>query len=209
MPTQAAWRNRVIGNADVDPAQLLANPRNFRRHPTEQQNALSGVITEIGYLDPVMVQAGTDMVIDGHLRVELAMRQHQPTIPVQYVDLTDDEAALALATFDPLTAMAYHDQEQLDALLAEISTDDAGVQALLDSLTAPDFDPNEHWQGMPEFQQEDQTAIYQCRVNFARPEDVDEFEKLIGQHIPRDRNSVWYPAAKIESYRDKAYVDAV
>lgn len=129
------WRNRITGYAEVPPDQLLANPANYRRHPREQQAALTGVIDEIGYLDPVLVQAGTDLVIDGHLRVELALRANQPTIPVQYVDLTDDEARLALATFDPVTAMAYHDTEQLDALLREVSASDAAVMALLGELS--------------------------------------------------------------------------
>ena len=77
------WKNRIVGYADIDPAQLLANPLNFRRHPKEQQNAISGVIAEVGYVDPVLVQAGTDVVLDGHLRVELALRQNQPTIPAR------------------------------------------------------------------------------------------------------------------------------
>jgi len=128
------WRNRIVRYADVPPDQLLANPANYRRHPKPQQDALSGVITEVGYLDPVLVQDGTDMVIDGHLRVELAIRANQPTIRVAYTDLSDDEAALILATHDPLTAMAYHDQEALDALLAAVATDDEAVRELLESL---------------------------------------------------------------------------
>lgn len=128
------WRSRIVGYADVPPDQLLANENNFRRHPRTQQDALSGLIGEIGYIDPVLVQSGTDRVIDGHLRVELALRTGQPTVPVQYVDLTDDEANLALASFDPISAMAYHDAAQLKALLDEVSTSDAAVMAMLSEL---------------------------------------------------------------------------
>lgn len=141
------WRNRLTGGiVDVPPDQLVPSDLNFRRHPGTQQDALSGVINEIGYLDPVLVQAGTDRVIDGHLRVELAMRTGQPTIPVQYVDLTDAEADLALATFDPLSAMAYHDAANLRELLETVSTGDAAVMAMLSELAEdagvipPDWD---------------------------------------------------------------------
>lgn len=131
---QHAWKNRIVGYADVPPDQLLANPANFRRHPKEQSAALSGLIDEIGYIDPVLVQHGTDLVIDGHLRIELAMRTNQPTIPVKYVDLTDEETALALATFDPISAMAFHDAAALKELLDEVSTSDAAVMAMLSKL---------------------------------------------------------------------------
>ena len=101
----APWTNRIVGYADVEPSQLVPSDYNFRRHPKPQQDALTGLIGQIGYIDPVLVQAGTDRMIDGHLRVELAIRTNQPTVPVQYVDLTDAEADLALASFDPISAM--------------------------------------------------------------------------------------------------------
>lgn len=210
---QEQWRNRIVGYADVAPEQLLANPMNFRRHPKNQQDALSGVIAEVGYVDPVLVQQGTDVVLDGHLRVELAMRQHQPTIPVKYVDLDDAEAALILATFDPLAALAASDAEQLDALLREVSTSDAAVMQMLSDLAEANgvippntFDANAEWQGMPEFHQEDQTAEFQAIVNFKGIEDMEAFERFIGQRIPRNTRSIWYPAVERANVRDLGYV---
>jgi PAS domain-containing protein len=132
--TQPQWRNRITGYAEIDPAQLLANPLNFRIHPRNQQAALSGLIDEIGFIDPVLVQDGTDMVIDGHLRVSLALRDGIPTVPVQYVDLTDAEANLALASFDPIAAMAGTDADNLAALLDQTSTTNADVMAMLSEL---------------------------------------------------------------------------
>lgn len=95
MPKDSAiWKNRITGYADVPPDQLMASPANFRRHPKNQQDAFLGVVDDVGFVDPVLVQQSTGMVLDGHLRVELALRTNQPTIPVKYVDLTDAEAAL-------------------------------------------------------------------------------------------------------------------
>jgi hypothetical protein len=135
VPKQSTgWRNRITGYAEVDPADLLANPLNYRIHPRSQQDALKGVISDIGFIDPVIVQQGTDTVIDGHLRVTLALRDNIPTIPVQYVDLTDAEAAEALATIDPLSAMAVHDADKLRDLLDQVSTGDAAVMQMLSDL---------------------------------------------------------------------------
>src|SRR6266704_2927845 len=34
------WRNRIVGHGEEDPEQLLANPKNWRIHPKNQQDAL-------------------------------------------------------------------------------------------------------------------------------------------------------------------------
>ncbi len=104
--TTESWRNRIIGSGEENPESLLANPGNWRIHPRAQQDALSGVLSEVGWVANIIVNRQTGHVIDGHLRVSLALRRHEPTVPVTYVDLTPDEEALVLATFDPISAMA-------------------------------------------------------------------------------------------------------
>src|SRR5215203_24776 len=84
---KAIWRNRIVGYANVPPDQLLANSKNWRMHGARQQQALRTAIGVVGFVDAVIVQQGTDLVVDGHLRVVLAMRNEEATIPVQYVDL--------------------------------------------------------------------------------------------------------------------------
>jgi hypothetical protein len=75
----------------VAPDQLLANPKNFRVHPRHQQDALKGVLSEVGWVQDVIVNVRTNTVVDGHLRVMLALRHNEPTIPVKYVDLSQAE----------------------------------------------------------------------------------------------------------------------
>lgn len=131
------WRNRIVGAGTAAPDQLLANPQNFRLHPAEQQAALDGVLNAVGVIQNIIVNKRTDTIIDGHLRVMLALRSNQKTIPVVYVDLSEDEERLALATLDPISALAVTDQEKLDELLSGISEQGAGIQALLDSMRSP------------------------------------------------------------------------
>lgn len=128
------WQNRIVGYGEERPDELLANPKNYRIHPAHQQAALSGVLSEVGVVQNVLVNRNTNTLIDGHLRVTLAMRSNQSSIPVTYVDLTDAEEALILATFDPISALAATDAAQLDALLREVSTSDAAVMQMLADL---------------------------------------------------------------------------
>jgi hypothetical protein len=134
MATQTPWRSRIVGHGEEAPDQLLANPLNFRIHPKPQQDALAGVLNEVGWVQDVIVNQRSGHVIDGHLRVSLAISRREPSIPVVYVDLDEREEKLILATIDPLSAMAVTDAEQLDALLKEVATGDVAVQSMLDGL---------------------------------------------------------------------------
>lgn len=136
MANGQVWQNRITRYGEESPDQLLANPKNWRIHPQPQQDALAGILGDVGVVQNVIVNERSGFVVDGHLRVALAMRTGQPSIPVTYVDLDDAEEALILATIDPVAAMAATDDANLAELLAMIETDNADVQALLDSLSS-------------------------------------------------------------------------
>lgn len=55
-------------------------------------------------------------------------------MPVTYVELSEDEERLVLATLDPLAAMAEAERDQLATLLAGLEPDDEALRALLDEL---------------------------------------------------------------------------
>lgn len=130
------WLNRIVGSGEEAPDQLLANPRNFRRHPKHQQDALRGVLNEVGWVQEVIVNRTTGHLVDGHLRVELALRDGAESVPVKYVELSEAEEALVLATLDPIGALATADAATLKELLAEVETEDAAVLAMLNELAS-------------------------------------------------------------------------
>lgn len=118
----------------VEPDQLLANPDNWRIHPREQQDAVEGLLSEVGWVDAIKVNVTTGHVLDGHLRETLALRRDQGKIPVLYVELSEDEEKLILASLDSSSKMAGTDRDKLDVLISEITTGDPGVQAMLSEL---------------------------------------------------------------------------
>lgn len=129
-----AWQNRIVGYGEEPPDQLMANPYNFRVHPSFQQDALLDVLDRVGIVQNILVNKRSGALIDGHLRVVLALRNEQPTVPVTYVDLSEDEEKLILATYDPLTALATHDVQVLNDLLHQINTDSPVLQQLLSDV---------------------------------------------------------------------------
>jgi hypothetical protein len=133
----APWRSRIVGSGEEDPTGLLANPRNWRTHPPRQREALRGSLDTVGWVQQILVNRRTGHVVDGHARIEEAISRGEPSVPVLYVDLDDDEERLVLATLDPIGAMAEQSSARLAELLAEISVDDAGLTALLRDLAPP------------------------------------------------------------------------
>lgn len=130
------WKNRIVGYGEEAPDQMLANPRNWRIHPKHQQDALSGVLDEVGWVQDVLINKTTGYVVDGHLRVAMAISRGEKAVPVKYVELTEAEEAKIIATLDPLSALAVADADVLAELLAQVATDDAAIQKLLDEIAA-------------------------------------------------------------------------
>lgn len=128
------WSNRIVGRDDVPPGQIMANPKNWRLHPKAQQQALSGALNQVGWVQSVIVNKTTGNLVDGHLRVQLAMRNKEATVPVTYVELTPEEEGLVLASLDPIAAMAEQDDAMLRQLLAETQIDSADLEKALNDL---------------------------------------------------------------------------
>lgn len=158
MAQRTGWQNRIIGHGEEEPEQLLANPRNWRVHPKPQQDALAKVLDTVGWVQDVVVNQQTGHVVDGHLRVAMAISNREASIPVVYVDLTEDEERLVLASLDTLAHMAVTDDEMLAALLNDIKAGDEGLSELLHSLGAEmdvildsgDGDWNDAFGGVPD-----------------------------------------------------------
>jgi hypothetical protein len=130
----ADWKNRIVGHGEESPEQLLANPKNWRTHPKEQREALAGALQEVGFVQSVIVNRTTGHLVDGHLRVELALERSAGTIPVAYVELTEEEEDLVLTTLDPIGALAGIDAAKLKELIETLNPDTDGLRALVAKL---------------------------------------------------------------------------
>jgi hypothetical protein len=127
-------RDRIRELRRVKAGELRPNPKNWRTHPQAQQDALRGVLAEVGIADALLARElpdGSLMLVDGHLRADT-----DPSVewPVLILDVDDAEADKLLATFDPLAGMAEADPVKLDALLREVDTGSEALQKMLAEL---------------------------------------------------------------------------
>lgn len=125
------YKSRIIGSGEEPLDQILFNPRNWRIHPLAQQDALKGVLEQVGWVQQVIVNQRTGNLVDGHLRCQLAAREGNEVIPVVYVDISEDEEALILATIDPIAGLAVADKQKLAELLDEVQTDDERIMTMI------------------------------------------------------------------------------
>jgi DNA modification methylase len=128
------WRNRIVESGTAAPETLVPNPENYRIHGEQQQKAMAGALAEVGWVQPVTVNRTTGRLVDGHMRVALAIRRGEPAIPVNYVELNEAEERIALATIDPLGDLATQGDEELRALLDSVAVKDQDLADLLKSM---------------------------------------------------------------------------
>lgn len=53
------WKNRIIAHGEVDPQTLIANPKNWRKHPTSQRVAMEHMLDHVGWVQDVIVNQRT------------------------------------------------------------------------------------------------------------------------------------------------------
>jgi len=138
MPGQplGSLRDRILGLERIPAHDLLDHTGNWRLHPQFQQDALAGVLREVGIAGALLVYkspaaGGQYVTIDGHLRKAIAPDQEWPCL---VLDVDDDEARYLLATHDPLAALAEAGRGELRSLLDQVQSVQAGVQAMLSQL---------------------------------------------------------------------------
>jgi DNA modification methylase len=126
-------RDRIVELRRVRAADLRPNPRNWRVHPKAQQEALRGILAEVGYADALLARETPEglQLIDGHLRAETTP---DAEVPVLILDVNEAEADKLLLSLDPLAAMAEGDADALRTLLGQVQTDSDAVQRMLDGL---------------------------------------------------------------------------
>lgn len=126
-------RNRVKELRSVPASELRANPKNWRKHPPNQEAALRSVLEEIGIADALIARETDDglELIDGHLRKDVVGDQE---VPVLILDVSEEEADKILLTLDPLAMMAKTDKDAIDSLLVYINIENEQMSSMLSTL---------------------------------------------------------------------------
>ena len=125
--------------------ELKPDPANPRRISDQELEALTRSIQEFGLVDPIIARQEDKTVIGGHQRLLAARRLGHKTVPVVFVDLSQEQARLLNIALNKISGS--FDQELLARLLNDLNKtpnidltlsgfDDDELKQLLKSLDA-------------------------------------------------------------------------
>lgn len=167
------WRNRIVGYGEEDADQLVAHPLNWRIHPRNQQALIADILDEVGFVAEVMVNRRTGRVVDGHMRVMVAMERGEK-VPVRYIDVSEEEEEKILATFDPVGALAFRDDNNYQDIMSRISAEEEALKAFFSQQKREDKELTNVPQSTVELVGYDTRPGYQNKTPGSESNEVDE-----------------------------------
>ena len=108
----------ILQIVEVPIGDLRPDPANPRRISDAQLEALTRSIKEYGFVQPVVARREDKTVIGGHQRLTAALRLGYKTVPVIYLDLTQEQARVLNLGLNKISA--DWDEELLARLLADL-----------------------------------------------------------------------------------------
>lgn len=79
-------------------------------------------------------------------------------------------------------------------LLKDWNMEALNLREMMNAGAPDEVNYEELWQGMPEFEQEDNFgAIHSIKVHFATEDDIRAFAELVGQGVSIKTKFIWYP----------------
>lgn len=195
-------------------SELTPYDKNARTHSDAQIDQIVASIKEFGFTNPILLDRN-GRVAAGHGRLAAAKKLGMDSVPcIELAGLTERQIRAYILADNKLAQNAGWDEELLKLELTDLKLDGFDVSLLgwspveLDQIWAPETDASAEWQGMPEFEQGNKMAWRSIIVHFNGPEDLEAFQKLVGQRMTEKTKFIWYPQAEKADVAGKRYVSA-
>lgn len=203
------------------PEQLALYHRNPRLGSVKD---IADSLRAHGQYKPVVVNKGThtgrpNEVLAGNHTVKafrdlIAQDAEDPRwhlIHAYVIDVDDDEAARIVLVDNRTSELGQFDLGALTDLLSGLPDLDgtAYTDIDLDNLRAalePPVDPYKEWEGMPHYDQEDNTPDRSITVHFRDRQNVQTFAELINIPISDKARSIYFPREERQDLTGVHYV---
>ena len=194
----------------VDPSSLLPHPKNPNKHTSEQIKRLAGILEYQGWRHAIKISKISGCITTGHGRMQAAQFLGLKEVPVVYQDYDNlDQEYADIVADNSIASWAELDFASINLEIPDLGPDFdinmLGIKSFFLDASQRGTDPNEEWQGMPEFTQKDKTAFKSVIVHFHNQDAVDQFSKLLQRPITDTTRYLWFPEMIIEKTSDKRY----
>ena len=103
--------------AVLDPKSLSENPKNWRVHTRRQRDVYKAFKEKHGWLQCAIYNLRTERLLDGHMRIDEAIKNKEDFVPVILKDVSEEDENEILANLDNIGMLAKRNQSALDSLL--------------------------------------------------------------------------------------------
>jgi ParB-like chromosome segregation protein Spo0J len=194
---------------------LIPYARNSRTHSEQQVSQIAASIKEWGWTTPVLVDEDGG-IIAGHGRVLAAQKLGIDEVPtIVATGWTKAQKQAYVLADNQLPQNAGWDMDLLKVEVQDLDSEgfdlsligfDDGMLMNLSLLTEEGLtDAEKEWEGMPEFDQGDNTSFRHVIVHFENNDDVKEFFSIIGQSHTDKTKSIWFPEQEKMDTESKRY----
>jgi ParB-like chromosome segregation protein Spo0J len=116
-----ALKGRRMAFEMMSPKRCKPNPDNPRRIDDDNRERLKAGITQLGWVDPIILRAESRVILGGHQRHDIAMELKFPKVPVVLVyGLSDSEAEAVTIILNNPAAQGEWDLDKLTASLGRL-----------------------------------------------------------------------------------------
>ena len=200
----------------VDIKTIIPYVRNPRKND-EAVDKVAGSIQEFGWKQPIVVDKDNVIVV-GHTRYLAAQKLGIEEVPILVADELNPQQIKAYRIADNKTAeFSTWDNEQLVLEIQELQNDSYDVlktgfeQEEIDNLIeiiegTEVEDIEDEWDGMPNYNNEDQTSFRHIIVHFDDQEGIDAFARLLGNEYSITDKSKYIHFPPVENKDHKSEI---
>jgi FkbM family methyltransferase len=195
----------------VSVADLAPYAHNARTHSDAQVAQIAASMRAWGFTNPVLVDEHNGLIA-GHARVQAAQQVGMSIIPaIEVAGLSAAQKRALVLADNKLALNAGWDTDLLVAELGELKAEGFDLaltgfgELEITGLTAPPVDPNELWDGMPEYHF-GAKAVRSIVVHFKTDADVSDFARRLEQPLSEKTKYLWHPAQEEQTLADKAWM---
>lgn len=231
-----AKKKAEVKPKEKSPLILKPNPLNPNRMSDEDKQRLVKALTVFGDLSGIIFNRRTGLMVGGHQRIDVLQKSKMEVVDLpqpeadgtvargwlingknrfalRVVDWPEKKANAAMVAANRFGRVGADDVDMLQEIIKEIDVGEFDLDVIGYTRSAVEMilgvkptNPKEAWQGMPEYEHEDQMPYRSIIIHFNKEKDVEAFAALLNQTISEKTKWLWYPEQKRNVHNDKRYV---